>query len=823
MTIDDTRFLPPPPYPAVTMSRHEPRHSLRLRGEAAPIVEVPSVPRTNTAAPIEPPIKPPIEPPVTDPVTVTTATNPVTTATNPVTTATFQNVHATTVTATTKKPASATQPPMPIVNAATDTTIFNEGTYTDSAPHQNNSPVTIIPSSIPLFRAGDDNHSLASLQQSDVSSTTNSSGPSSSASLASKDPPGTKDLDPHINQYQTYISLHLKEAQTSLTQWTSRAVDSVKTKLTMELSKFYSLIHTMEKTVHDHTRTIHSHADEISFLHHKVEALTPGELEKIMIAKKIDDLKDLIKDEVTQEFTQEHNRLQLTIEIMSKELKLLQDKHNHILAEHASQIGDTQAITHSLVAKLAIVDQTLDLNKQTVDNLSQQLGNLPAQSTPKRPTPQKSSNNPFDIFSPPSEIPRSELHTVTPAPMPIPPNPQPQQLSMKPEPTRDKQVGIDFTSWFDHSAISKAPTLPPFNPKHSFKKWQSLCILELSTSKSSYYKSFTTLDASGRRILNPELDRDKRADLFALLNKAMKPENLEFLDFSVIGRSDGLELWQLCESRYAPSEKSAYEKKQLEREFENMKKAPNESADNFLKRVETQAANLATYKIFPTEQDKALTLLKGLHSTKLEAPILSVTYQDSNYNIWVKPGDLRHTLEKAKSLIYHKSEIEKSYKPLLPYADKVQVQGTPPATLTGTGVSLPSQPRPPNPNITQFKLEMSAQNTLQTQIDKLFEWKAKERDGCGIHPGFRHKFFNCFDLCRLCNDHGWTNALNEAKMRNTQRASRAPAGEEASTKFTATLAAKKATLQPPSSTPHTGDDVSTDGDSQNTNSTMADE
>ena len=60
-------------------------------------------------------------------------------------------------------------------------------------------------------------------------------------------------------------------------------------------------------------------------------------------------------------------------------------------------------------------------------------------------------------------------------------------------------------------------------------------------------------------------------------------------------------------------------------------------------------------------------------------------------------------------------------------------------------------------------------------------------------------------------------------MRNNQRASRAPAGEEALPKFTATLAAKKATLQPASSTPHTGDDVSTDGDSQNTNSTMADE
>ena len=186
------------------------------------------------------------------------------------------------------------------------------------------------------------------MQQSDVSSTTDSSGPSYSKSLALKNPPGKKELDPQINQYQTFISLHLKEAQTSTEQWTSRAVESVKTRLTKELSKFYSHIHTMEKTLQDQTRTIHSHADEISFLHHKVEDMKPGEFEKMMFATKMDKLKDLIKDEVTKEFKQENNRLQLTIEIMSKELKFLQEKHNHMLAEHASQIGDTQAIAHSL-------------------------------------------------------------------------------------------------------------------------------------------------------------------------------------------------------------------------------------------------------------------------------------------------------------------------------------------------------------------------------------------------------------------------------------------------------------------------------------------
>ena len=83
-----------------------------------------------------------------------------------------------------------------------------------------------------------------------------------------------------------------------------------------------------------------------------------------------------------------------------------------------------------------------------------------------------------------------------------------------------------------------------------------------------------------------------------LFNKALKSKNLEFFDFSVIARSDQLELWQLCESRYAPMEKSSYEKKQLERDFETMKKGTNE---DFLKRVEIQASNLVAYGIFCTD------------------------------------------------------------------------------------------------------------------------------------------------------------------------------------------------------------------------------
>ena len=63
-------------------------------------------------------------------------------------------------------------------------------------------------------------------------------------------------------------------------------------------------------------------------------------------------------------------------------------------------------------------------------------------------------------------------------------------------------------------------------------------------------------------------------------------------------------------------------------------------------------------------------------------------------------------------------------------------------------------------------------------------------------------------------------------MRSNQQTSFATESDKELTKFTDTIAAKKATLQPALPTPTgypTSDDKSKDGDSQNTNSTMADE
>jgi len=452
--------------------------------------------------------------------------------------------------------------------------------------------------------------------------------------------------------------------------------------------------------------------------------------------------------------------------------------------------------------------QVKSVNIPTASATATTLASTTAERTPNPyppRTPKKEYSNPFDMF--PSTPTQSKPMSTDKG---------------------DKFNPVDLTTAIlDHTVNTKPPVLPSYNPKHSFKKWQYMCLLEFSTSKSPYYKSFVTVGENEVTILNPSLTKDQKKDLFALLNKAMKPENLEFIDFSVIARSDGVELWNLCQSRYAPLEKSVYEKKLLERDFEAMKKGNKETYDDFLKRVEAQSSHLATYGIHPTDQDKALTLLKGLKSEKLEAPILSITYQDSNYDIWVKPGNLKHTLKKAKSLMFHKSEIEKSIaSPKPSYADKArETQGTQgKGTSTGSnagGKTSGTNQRTPNANLEQFKKEMQQCNTLQSQIDKLFEWKAKEKEGCSCHPGLKHKFFNCFDVCRICDENGWMEALVEAKMRNDKRVTFSK-GEELIKKLNDKVAAKKAAMHPTpgdanQSSPE--DESSDESSSQNTDST----
>ena len=425
----------------------------------------------------------------------------------------------------------------------------------------------------------------------------------------------------------------------------------------------------------------------------------------------------------------------------------------------------------------------------------------------------------------PSTIP---VESATPTTHPTMPPPSTPATSV---PTGTTESPLDLTMLMDYTAAAKL-SLPTYNAKHSFKAWQAMSLLELANSRSPYYKSFIATDPTGNLTLNSDITMEKKKQLFSLLSKAITQANLDFMDCSTILRSDRLELWKLCEEQFAPSEKSQLEKDQLKEQFKAMQIGSKETKDDFLKRVELKANELSTYGVLLLDADKAITLLKGLKHEALKSAILAIYSKDHSYTHWIKPKNLKHTLDKAKSLLHHDASLTfgKKHTPA-----PAPTPATPLPASTSTIQSPPIntyKPRVQNPMLEEFETEMKAAKPGQERIDLIFKWKAKNKEVCSFHPGMSHKILSCFDFANTCQTNGWMEELAEVKIRNNAYAAKVNARatgnignennalKQLEAKVAEKVAAKKATLAAGSNIGNIEDNDNDKTRSQNTESTL---
>ena len=396
---------------------------------------------------------------------------------------------------------------------------------------------------------------------------------------------------------------------------------------------------------------------------------------------------------------------------------------------------------------------------------------------------------------------------------------------------------IDLTTILEQTSQVK-PVFPPFKPEvMTVTKWQYLCMLKLTACKNPYYHSFVLPDSNNGNTLNPNLPKEKKAALFSLIHDALPNNklNLEFITKTMIRNADGLSLWTTCGVRFAPKKKGHYEKEELKNEFKTLSKNDNETNSSFLRRIEQKANELTLHGINLQAHEKALTLLKGLTSEYLRTPIVAIMQDDGNgeYKEWIVEDDLMHTLNKAESRIkYEKAAASLLTPKRVPNPYKAAVltsrasgssSSTTRPTTTATSL-LPKQ---------QLIQELKACPDQQKRINKLFQWKAKEKDGCILHPNLKlHKFLRCDDVGELCKANGWTEDLVETKLRNQMFAEKKLQEESSSTTTSkATIkaidkqvAARKAALeaqqaQTPLADTHEVED--SDNCSQDTRSTIA--
>ena len=129
-----------------------------------------------------------------------------------------------------------------------------------------------------------------------------------------------------------------------------------------------------------------------------------------------------------------------------------------------------------------------------------------------------------------------------PHPAPVPSTPQPPVFQSIHNDTSPLNP-IDLTSFIESTSQIK-PSFPQFNKKLTISKWKSLCILELTSCKNTYYQSFVIQDDKGHNIIDPNLSRDKKASFYSLIHHALPPAqlNLEFINEAMIETANGIAL-----------------------------------------------------------------------------------------------------------------------------------------------------------------------------------------------------------------------------------------------------------------------------------------
>mmetsp|Transcript_11670 Transcript_11670/g.16540 ORF Transcript_11670/g.16540 Transcript_11670/m.16540 type:complete len:120 (-) Transcript_11670:311-670(-) len=108
--------------------------------------------------------------------------------------------------------------------------------------------------------------------------------------------------------------------------------------------------------------------------------------------------------------------------------------------------------------------------------------------------------------------------------------------------------------------------------------------------------------------------------------------------------------------------------------------------------------------------------------------------------VWIKDGDLKHTLDKAESRIKFEAAATAMLRPrpinTYPNSYKNALQnGRSPAPSSGKGSGTSTDP------VKIITKELKECTTQQARINKIFFWRSKDKDACILCPDAKsHKF-----------------------------------------------------------------------------------
>jgi hypothetical protein len=279
----------------------------------------------------------------------------------------------------------------------------------------------------------------------------------------------------------------------------------------------------------------------------------------------------------------------------------------------------------------------------------------PTNPTPAPPQKPTSPDPPATTYQPPPTrrvtnpytTPRIQHHHTDLRPTPTPPPPVPTHYqTTSPSPTNN-------TNHPPPTIIVQAPTQVPklsidsYKPKNGYNHFKKMTLLSISADP--HYSDIVQVGTDGNLEFNPNMETKHSKSLFCATLKALGTNASEAVNTNAID-SNALTLWKSLDNHFHRSTTSHILKQKLKKDYEQLKKAPNESFAAYVSKFENSLETLYHNEINPgTKADIAYQFLASLSLPKVFNDILM---QLDSTSEWALGHDLWALSYRAAAVIF---------------------------------------------------------------------------------------------------------------------------------------------------------------------------
>jgi dUTPase/transposase InsO family protein len=375
-------------------------------------------------------------------------------------------------------------------------------------------------------------------------------------------------------------------------------------------------------------------------------------------------------------------------------------------------------------------------------------------------TEQNQYNTSTPTFTP-SPTTRSSFHPVPP-PAPNPPTQIPTIIVQAP-------------------AHTPKLILDSYKKDNGYLHFKNMSFLTMSADPS--YSDCVKENENGDLILNQTMSAQLSKTLFCATLKALGRNASEVISTTSSRDANAIKLWTQLDNHFLRSTTSHILKSKLKKDFDTMKKEPNEPFSSYITKFESCLHKLRHNQINPgTSSDIAYRFLESLALPKVFNSILMNMDDDSS---WALGNDLRTLMYKAEDHYQKYQQIYATNNCPLPSSPSPPPQRPRNPRPSPTPTPTPPRPRPspapaPNPpvypptnplrpaspfvrnepEIQRIRALLQQSSNPTSTLHRLHQ---SQPTTCSLHSGANHPLISCAILRNICNQTNHFDVLNNTR------------------------------------------------------------